>query len=271
MGPLIQYTLQGLAAGGFYALAALGLAVIFGVLGVVNFSHGACYMLGAVGTALLLERARHRVLGGAGDHPGRDVRLRGASSSGPWCTGWSALDPLYNFLLTFGLTLVLVDLVKRRYGVSGMPYEPPPLLAGRIDVAGVSLSTYQVFAATFSLLVCVLGVAGHHPHPGRHDRAGRDRGRRAHPRPRHQRRALGHTGVRLRHRAGRSRRGARRAVPGRHRRHGLELHHHPVRRRRHRRPRLDHGRRRGRASSSGSSRPTGRPTCRRSRRCSSSS
>ena len=67
-----------------------------------------------------------------------------------------ALDPLYNFLLTFGLTLVLVDLVKRRYGVSGMPYEPPPLLAGRIDVAGVSLSTYQVFAVGFSLLVCVL-------------------------------------------------------------------------------------------------------------------
>ena len=48
MGALIQYTLQGLAAGGFYALAALGLAVIFGVLGVVNFSHGACYMLGAI-------------------------------------------------------------------------------------------------------------------------------------------------------------------------------------------------------------------------------
>jgi branched-chain amino acid transport system permease protein len=48
MGSFVQYTVQGLAAGGFYALAALGLAVIFGVLGVVNFSHGACYMLGAV-------------------------------------------------------------------------------------------------------------------------------------------------------------------------------------------------------------------------------
>ena len=57
MGELIQYTLQGLAAGGFYALAALGLAVIFGVLGVVNFSHGACYMLGAVGTAASRSRA----------------------------------------------------------------------------------------------------------------------------------------------------------------------------------------------------------------------
>ena len=54
MGNFLQYTLQGLAAGGFYALAALGLAIIFGVLGVVNFSHGACYMLGAVASAVLL-------------------------------------------------------------------------------------------------------------------------------------------------------------------------------------------------------------------------
>jgi branched-chain amino acid transport system permease protein len=55
MSAFIQYTLQGLAAGGFYALAALGLAVIFGVLGVVNFAHGACYMLGAVVSAVLLD------------------------------------------------------------------------------------------------------------------------------------------------------------------------------------------------------------------------
>ena len=155
MGALIQYTLQGLAAGGFYALAALGLAVIFGVLGVVNFSHGACYMLGAVGTALLLNEL------GIGFWAALVVIPIVMFAFGVfieralvhWLVG---LDPLYNFLLTFGLTLVLVDLVKRRYGVSGMPYEPPALLAGRIEVAGVGLSTYQVFAATFSLVVCVL-------------------------------------------------------------------------------------------------------------------
>ena len=155
MGPFIQYTLQGLAAGGFYALAALGLAVIFGVLGVVNFSHGACYMLGAVGTALLLGEL------GIGFWAALAIIPVVMFAFGVFIeralVHWLvALDPLYNFLLTFGLTLVLVDLVKRRYGVSGMPYEPPPLLAGRIDVAGVSLSTYQVFAAGFSLLVCVL-------------------------------------------------------------------------------------------------------------------
>ena len=155
MGELIQYTIQGLAAGGFYALAALGLAVIFGVLGVVNFSHGACYMLGAVGTALLLNELGLGFWAALVVIPvamfGVGVLIeRGLVR---WLVG---LDPLYNFLLTFGLTLVLVDLVKRRYGVSGMPYEPPPALAGRIEIGGLSLSTYQVFAFAFSLLVCVV-------------------------------------------------------------------------------------------------------------------
>lgn len=155
MGELIQYTIQGLAAGGFYALAALGLAVIFGVLGVVNFSHGACYMLGAVGTALLLNELGVGFWVALAVIPVVMFAFGVVIERGlvRWLVG---LDPLYNFLLTFGLTLVLVDLVKRRYGVSGMPYEPPPALAGRLEVAGVSLSTYQVFAATFSLLVCVL-------------------------------------------------------------------------------------------------------------------
>jgi branched-chain amino acid transport system permease protein len=155
MGELIQYTMQGLAAGGFYALAALGLAVIFGVLGVVNFSHGACYMLGAVGTALLLNEL------GVGFWAALVIVpvamfVFGVLVERGLVRWLVALDPLYNFLLTFGLTLVLVDLVKRRYGVSGMPYEPPAALAGRIEVGGISLSTYQVFAAAFSLVVCVL-------------------------------------------------------------------------------------------------------------------
>lgn len=155
MSELIQYTLQGLAAGGFYALAALGLAVIFGVLGVVNFSHGACYMLGAVGTALLLSEL------GVGFWTALVVVpaamfLFGVLIERGLVRWLLRLDPLYNFLLTFGLTLVLVDLVKRRYGVSGLPYDPPAALAGRIELGGLSLSTYQVFAAGFSLLVCVL-------------------------------------------------------------------------------------------------------------------
>lgn len=157
MNEVIQYTVQGLAAGSFYALAALGLAIIFGVLGVVNFAHGAFYMLGAVTSAVLL-----------------------AETSG-WLNLWWALlvvpvlmflfgvlverllvqwllplDPLYNFLLTFGLTLLLVDLVKRRYGVSGLPYSRPEILQGRFELFGVGLPRYQVFVLVVSLLVCLV-------------------------------------------------------------------------------------------------------------------
>ena len=101
MSAFVQYTLQGLAAGGFYALAALGLAVIFGVLGVVNFSHGACYMLGAVAAAVLLDLGMHFwvalavvpiLLFGVGVLMER-LLVR-------WLL---RLDPLYNFLLTLSL------------------------------------------------------------------------------------------------------------------------------------------------------------------------
>jgi branched-chain amino acid transport system permease protein len=154
MSAFVQYTLQGLAAGGFYALAALGLAVIFGVLGVVNFSHGACYMLGAVAAAVLLDLGIHFwvalavvpiILFGVGVLMER-LLVR-------WLL---RLDPLYNFLLTFGLALVLVDLVKRRYGVSGLPYERPAGLEGQLHVGALALSTYQVFVCLFSFVICAL-------------------------------------------------------------------------------------------------------------------
>ncbi len=155
MEAFIQYTVQGLAAGGFYALAALGLAVIFGALGVVNFAHGAFYMLGAVISSVLLSTL--------------DVHFWLALLLVPlimfvvgviverllirWLLN---LDILYNFLLTFGLALVLVDLVKRQYGVSGLPYEQPSGLDGLLTIGSVTLPLYQVFVFAFSLLVCIV-------------------------------------------------------------------------------------------------------------------
>jgi branched-chain amino acid transport system permease protein len=155
MGSFVQYTVQGLAAGGFYALAALGLAVIFGVLGVVNFSHGACYMLGAVGAAVLLDTTS------LGFWPALLIVplvlfVFGVLMERILVRWLLRLDPLYNFLLTFGLTLLLVDLVKRRYGVSGLPYELPAGLEGNVTIGGLSLSAYQIFACLFSLAVCAL-------------------------------------------------------------------------------------------------------------------
>ena len=155
MGSFVQYTVQGLAAGGFYALAALGLAVIFGVLGVVNFSHGACYMLGAVGAAVLLDTS------GLGFWSALLIVpvvmfFFGVLMERLLVQWLLRLDPLYNLLLTFGLTLLLVDLVKRRYGVSGLPYQLPAGLDGNVTIGSLSLSAYQIFACLFSLAVCVV-------------------------------------------------------------------------------------------------------------------
>jgi branched-chain amino acid transport system permease protein len=154
MESFIQYTVQGLAAGGFYALAALGLAVIFGALGVVNFAHGAFYMLGAVITAVLLGTF--------------DINFWLALLLVPLIMvvfgvvverlliQWLLkLDILYNFLLTFGLALLLVDLVKREYGVSSLPYKQAPGLEGLVSIGSVTLPVYQVFVFVFSVVVCI--------------------------------------------------------------------------------------------------------------------
>ena len=155
MNAFLQYTVQGLAAGSFYALAALGLAIIFGVLGVVNFAHGAFYMLGAVTAAVLLDSFDLALWWSLLLVP---VLMFGFGvvverSLVQWLL---RLDPLYNFLLTFGLTLVLVELVKQRYGVSGLPYRLPKALRGRFDLAGVVLPRYQLFVLLFSVAICVL-------------------------------------------------------------------------------------------------------------------
>ena len=156
MNEILQYTVQGLAAGSFYALAALGLAIIFGVLGVVNFAHGASYMLGAVVAAVLLDLVGLNFWLALIVVPVL-MFVFGIVIERLLVSRLMALDPLYNFLLTFGLSLLLVDLVKRRYGVSGLPYTRPEILSGQLSLGDVRLPTYQVFVLTFSLLVC-LGV-----------------------------------------------------------------------------------------------------------------
>jgi len=154
MNDFLQYTIQGLSAGSFYAIAALGLAVIFGVLGVVNFAHGACYMLGAVVAAVLLDLTGLSFWWALLVVPillfGFGVLVERLFVQ--WLL---RLEPLYNFLLTFGLSLFLVDLVKRRYGVSGLPYERPEILSGQLTLGTLRLPTYQVFVFLFSVLVCL--------------------------------------------------------------------------------------------------------------------
>jgi branched-chain amino acid transport system permease protein len=152
MADVLQHAFNGLVNGSFYALLALGLAVIFGMLGVVNFAHGAFYMLGAFGAFVLLEEAgvsfwvalllMPLLLGSFGMLLERLLVRR-----------LVALDPLYNFLLTFGLTLIFQDLLRMKYGVQPQPYPAPAGLDGTVDLGLFQYPAYQVFVLVFSVLV----------------------------------------------------------------------------------------------------------------------
>ena len=155
MDGLLQQLFNGLVSGSFYALLALGLSVIFGMLGVVNFAHGAFYMLGAFGAFVLLDTVGVSwwlallvvpvVLGVVGMVLERLFVHR-----------LVALDPLYNFLLTFGLALILQDVIRLRYGVTSQPYSRPDLLDGSMNLGLFTYPKYQVFVLVFSIVVSAL-------------------------------------------------------------------------------------------------------------------
>jgi branched-chain amino acid transport system permease protein len=151
---LLQQAFNGLVGGSFYALLALGLAVIFGMLGVVNFAHGAFYMLGAFGTYLLLDAAGINFWVALLVMP-IALGLLGIVLERAFVHRLASLDPLYNFLLTYGITLILQDLVKREYGVQSQPYPRPALLSGSVNLGLFSYPAYQVFVLVFSVAVCV--------------------------------------------------------------------------------------------------------------------
>jgi branched-chain amino acid transport system permease protein len=152
MDSLLQQIFTGLVSGSFYALLALGLSVIFGMLGVVNFAHGAFYMLGAFGALTLSDALGLNfwlalvlvplALGAFGMIIERTLVHR-----------LMALDPLYNFLLTFGLALILQDLVRLKYGVASQPYERPKILAGSVNLGVFDYPRYQVFVLVFSVVI----------------------------------------------------------------------------------------------------------------------
>lgn len=152
---LLQQVFNGLVSGSFYALLALGLAVIFGMLGVVNFAHGAFYMLGAFGTYVLLDTV------GLGFWVALLVVppvlfVLGLVLERTLVHRLRELDSLYGFLLTFGLTLILQDLVRREYGVQSQPYQAPSALSGSVNLGLFDYPAYQVFVLVFSVVTCVL-------------------------------------------------------------------------------------------------------------------
>jgi len=150
---LFGQLLLGLINGSFYALLSLGLAVIFGMLNIINFTHGAQYMMGAFAAFLLLQYL--------------DVNYFAALVLAPIVVGATGiiierlfisrlyhLDHLYGLLLTFGLALVIEGVFRHQYGSAGLPYALPEQLTGGSNLGFMFLPNYRAWVIAVSLVVC---------------------------------------------------------------------------------------------------------------------
>lgn len=145
--------LLGLVNGAFYAMLSLGLAVIFGLLGVVNFAHGTLYMLGAFAAWILLDQLGVNYWLSLLLAP-IIVGALGVVIERLFLRHLYKLDPLYGLLLTFGLTLILEGVFREIYGASGQSYPVPELLQGATDLGFMFLPNYRAWVVFASLLVC---------------------------------------------------------------------------------------------------------------------
>ncbi|MBZ9770036.1 branched-chain amino acid ABC transporter permease [Mesorhizobium sp. CA6] len=146
--------LVGLINGSFYAMLSLGLAVIFGLLRIINFAHGALYMLGAfIGYLLLVHLGIGYWL--ALVLVPLVVGLFGMAVERLALSHLYRLDPLYGLLFTFGLALVIEGVFRYYYGVSGNPYAVPALLAGGTNLGFMFLPNYRGWVVAASLIVCI--------------------------------------------------------------------------------------------------------------------
>lgn len=151
---LFGQLLLGLINGSFYAILSLGLAIIFGLLNIINFTHGAQYMLGAFVAWFLLQYL------GIGYWPSLllapvIVGVFGVIIERLLISRLYHLDHLYGLLLTFGLALVIQGLLRNEYGISGLTYAIPPQLAGGQNLGFMFLPNYRGWVIFASLVVCL--------------------------------------------------------------------------------------------------------------------
>ncbi|ANV26316.1 branched-chain amino acid ABC transporter permease [Rhizobium pusense] len=151
---LLGQLLVGLINGSFYALLSLGLAVIFGLLRVINFAHGAQYMLGAFVAFLGLQYFGINFWVALIVTP-LVVALFGAIIERFLLSRLYDLDPLYGLLFTFGLALVVEGTFRWLYGAAGQPYSVPRELAGGTNLGFMFLPNYRAFVVVISLIVCI--------------------------------------------------------------------------------------------------------------------
>ena len=149
---LFGQLLLGLINGAFYALLSLGLAVIFGLMNVINFTHGAQYMMGAFVAWMLLNYLGIPYWGALVLAP-IIVGITGIIIERVFISRLYHLDHLYGLLLTFGLALVIEGLFRREYGISGLPYNNP--LPGVTNLGFMFLPWYRAWVVVLSLVVCL--------------------------------------------------------------------------------------------------------------------
>jgi branched-chain amino acid transport system permease protein len=151
---LFGQLLIGLINGSFYALLSLGLAVIFGMLNIINFSHGAQYMMGAFAAYLILQYS------GLGYWPALIIApilvgITGIIVERLFLQWLYKLDHLYGLLLTFGLALILEGVARNYFGSTGLPYTVPESLRGGQNLGFMFLPNYRAWVIAASLGVCI--------------------------------------------------------------------------------------------------------------------
>ena len=146
--------LLGLVNGAFYALLSLGLAVIFGLLGIVNFAHGALYMLGAFAAWIMLDKFGINYWFALLLAP-LVVGALGVVIERLFLKHLYKIDPIYGLLLTFGLALIAEGIFRELYGVSGQNYNVPELLTGATNLGFMVLPNYRAWVVGVSLAVCL--------------------------------------------------------------------------------------------------------------------
>jgi branched-chain amino acid transport system permease protein len=151
---LFGQLLIGLINGSFYALLSLGLAVIFGLLNIINFTHGAQYMMGAFVAFLLTSRAGLGYWWALAIVP-PVVGVTGVLIERLMLSKLYNLDHLYGLLLTFGLALIIQGLFRNEYGTSGLPYPMPAELSGGHNLGFMFLPNYRAWVIVASLVICV--------------------------------------------------------------------------------------------------------------------
>jgi branched-chain amino acid transport system permease protein len=151
---LFGQLLLGLINGAFYAMLSLGLAVIFGLLNIINFTHGAQYMMGAFVAWFLLNKAGLGYWWALAIAPVA-VGVFGVIIERTMLKQLYKLDHLYGLLLTFGLALVVQGLFRNEYGSSGLPYQIPSQLQGGQNLGFMFLPNYRAWVIVASLAVCL--------------------------------------------------------------------------------------------------------------------